>query len=315
MKRTLHVEVHPFVDAAEALAGRKAKALGVAPDNTVWWLADAGGEGDEVLHFADAWDTWERFMLPRGAPDFDFVQPLPDGEVLLVNGRSRYRSETGYERNAHVYSPEGTLLRELTLGDGIEDVQATSDGQVWVSYFDQGVIGALGRGGDTSGPSGRALGSEGLERFDALGQRQESGVSMALGLGQYILDCYALNVASERETWFYSYSDFPLVRMRPGQPSTVWSSPVHGARAIAVNDTHVLFGGSYDDKPLLQLYRLDSRGEQRLAPLTRVVLTDETGRAWQPSWLKGRGPWLHGAEGTRHFRVHLEELLARAGAT
>ncbi|NNB98626.1 hypothetical protein HI113_32500 [Corallococcus exiguus] len=312
MTRTLHVEVHPFVDAAEALAGRNVKALGVAPDNTVWWLADAGGEGDEVLHFADAWDTWERFTLPRGAPDFHYVQPLPDGEVLLVNGRCRYRTETGYERNAHVYSSEGTLLRELTLGDGIEDVQTTSDGQVWVSYFDEGVIGSLVRGGDASG---RALGSEGLERFDALGQRQESGVSRALGLGQSILECYALNVASERETWFYSYTHFPLVRMRPGQPSTVWDSPVHGARAIAVNDTHVLFGGCYDDKALLQLYRLYSRGEQRLAPLTRVILTDETGRAWQPSWLKGRGPWLHGAEGTRHFRVPMEELLARAGAT
>ncbi len=49
MVRTLDVEVHPFVDTTESLAAREAKAC---------------------LHFADAWDTWERFTLPRDAPDF-----------------------------------------------------------------------------------------------------------------------------------------------------------------------------------------------------------------------------------------------------
>ncbi|RKH45065.1 hypothetical protein D7Y23_26540 [Corallococcus sp. AB050B] len=307
-KRTLQVEVHAFVDTAEALAGRKVKARGVAPDNTVWWLA----EDDEVLHFADAWDFWERFTLPAGAPDFDYVQPLPDGEVLLVNARCRYLSEKQHERNAHVYSPEGLLLRELTLGDGIADVQTTLDGQVWVSYFDEGVFGNRGWGGE--GPQ-RPIGEDGLVRFDALGQRQESGVRMALPGEQIIADCYALNVASEQETWFYSYTDFPLVRMRPGQRSTVWQSPVRGAHAIVVSGTHVLFGGGYDAASELQLFTLYDRGHQRLGPLARVVLTDETGRAWQPSWLKGRGAWLHGAEGTRHFRVHMDELTARAAAT
>ncbi|MHA7628500.1 hypothetical protein [Corallococcus sp. M7] len=303
MKGTLQAEVHAFIDAAETLAGREVKARGVAPDNTVWWLASEAGEGDEVLHFADAWDFWERFTLPRGALDFHYVQPLPDGEVLLANARCRFLSERQHERNAHVYSPDGTLLRELTLGDGIADVQTTSDGQVWVSYFDEGVFGNRCWGG---GGAYRPIGEDGLVRFDALGQRQESGVRMALGLGQRIVDCYALNVASEQETWFYSYSDFPLVRMRPGQPSTVWQSPVRGAHAITVSDTHVLFGGGYDDACELQLFTLYDRGQQRLGPGARVVLTDETGRAWRPSWLKGRGPWLHGAEGTRHFRVHME---------
>ncbi|WP_223642842.1 hypothetical protein [Corallococcus sp. EGB] len=312
MKRTLHVEVHPFVDAAEALAGRKAKARGVAPDTTVWWLADGEGDGDEVLHFADAWDSWERFTLPRDAPDFDYVQPLPGGEVLLVNARCRYLSERAHERNAHVYEPEGALSRELTLGDGIADVQATSDGQVWVSYFDEGVFGNRGWGGDETR---RPIGEDGLVRFDALGRRQESGVRMALPGEQSISDCYALNVASERETWFYSYTDFPLVRMRPGQPSTLWRSPVRGAHAIVVSDTHVLFGGGYDDAFQLQLFSLYDRGHQRLGPGARVILTDETGRPWQPSWLKGRGSWLHGAEGTRHFRVPMEELIALAAAT
>ena len=313
MKRTLTVEVHTRVDAAEALAGRKAKGWGVAPDHTLWWLADGGHEGDEVLHHAEDWDTWERFTLPRGAPDFDFVQPLPGDEVLLVNARCIFRSEEAHERNAWVCSREGALLRELTLGDGIEDVQTTSDGQIWVSYFDEGVFGnrGWGRGDAASTP----MGADGLVRFDALGQRQESGVSMALGPEELIVDCYALNVASEQETWFYSYTDFPLVRLRPGSPSTVWASPVRGAHAIVVSDTHVLFGGGYEDPCELQLFSLYDKGHQRLGPVARVVLTDETGRPWQPTRLKGRGAWLHGAEGTRHFRVDLMELMARAAAT
>jgi hypothetical protein len=310
--RTLHVEVHPFVDAKEALAGRQAKTWSVDPDNTVWWLVDGGSRGDEVLHFADAWDTWERFTLPADAPDFHSLQPLPGDEVLLVNARCRYLSEARHERNARVYSREGVPLRELTLGDGIADVQATSGGQVWVSYFDEGVIGNRGWGG--GGPL-TPIGEDGLVRFDAWGQRQESGVTMALGGERRIVDCYALNVVSDAETWFYSYTDFPLVRLRPGRPATVWESPVRGAHAIAVSDTHVLFGGCYDDGAQLLLYALYGKGQQRLSPIARVELADADGRAWKPSRLRGRGPWLHGAEGNLHFRVHLDELVARAAAT
>ncbi|TSC33858.1 hypothetical protein [Corallococcus sp. Z5C101001] len=308
-QRTLGIEVRPFVDVGDALAGREVKARGVGPDNSLWWLTE---DEEEVLHYADAWDTWERFALPRGAPAFHYIQPLPGDDVLLVNARCRYRSDKQHERNAHVYSRDGTWLRELTLGDGIADVQTTADGQVWVSYFDEGVFGNRGWGGDASRVP---IGADGLVRFDAMGQRQESGVSMALGLEERIVDCYALNVASEQETWFYSYTDFPLVRMRPGRPSTVWRSPVRGAHVIVVSDTHVLFGGGYEDAHSLQLFTLYDRGHQRLGPVASVVLTDETGRPWRPTWLKGRGAWLHGAEGTRHFRVDLPELMARAAAT
>jgi hypothetical protein len=312
VKKTLPFEVHPFVDAKEVLAGREAKAWSVGPDNTAWWLVDGEPQCDEVLHFADAGDTWERFTLPAVAPDFQYLQPLPGDEVLLVNARCGYRSDAQHERNAHVYSREGVLLRELTLGDGIEDVQATVGGRVWVGYFDEGVFGSNGWG--YGGPS-TPIGADGLVCFDAWGQRQERGVTMALGLGRGITDCYALNVVSDAETWFYSYTAFPLVRLRAGQPATVWETPVSGAHAIAVSDTHVLFGGTYGDRNQLLLYSLFSKGQQRLSPVARVELADAYGRPWRPALLKGRGPWLHGAEGSLHFRVHLDALVARAAAT
>ncbi|MCY1043968.1 hypothetical protein OV208_21815 [Corallococcus sp. bb12-1] len=304
MKKTLQLEVRALVDVGEPLAGRAVKARGVGLDNDLWLLA----EGGEVLHYVDLADFWERIPLPSALTDFHEVQPLPGNEVLLVSPRCRYRS-TQPERNARVYSREGTLVREMTLGDGIADVQATADGQVWVSYFDEGIFGNYGWGhGDAAS---RPIGEDGLVRFDVLGQRLSSDVKEAMGL-HVMADCYALNVASEHETWFYSYTDFPLIRMRTGRVPTVWESPVRGAHAIVVSDTHVLFGGGYEDSCQLQLFTLYDRGVQRLGRVATVVLTDETGRAWRPTWLTGRGPWLHGAEGTRHFRVHLSELLAQA---
>jgi hypothetical protein len=73
------------------------------------------------------------------------VQPLPDGGVLLVGARCRWRDGAA-ESNAATYDAEGELLREGVLGDGIEDVQTTPSGEIWVSYFDEGVYGNRGWG-------------------------------------------------------------------------------------------------------------------------------------------------------------------------
>ncbi|MYW92923.1 hypothetical protein G3I59_20480 [Amycolatopsis rubida] len=48
------------------------------------------------------------------------VQPLPEGRVLLVDGRSE-----GPDRNAMVYDSDGEAAAEQTFGDGIDHVQAT----------------------------------------------------------------------------------------------------------------------------------------------------------------------------------------------
>ena len=74
---------------------------------------------------------------------FPSVQPLPNGEVLLVGARCHYRKGDP-EQNAIVCSPEGEIVRSFVLGDGINDVQTTSDGMIWVSYFDEGVFGNYG---------------------------------------------------------------------------------------------------------------------------------------------------------------------------
>jgi hypothetical protein len=59
-------------------------------------------------------------------------------------------------------------------------------------------------------------------------------------------NCYALNVVNE-ETWAYYYSSFTLARIKD-DTVTSWTTPVSGARAIAVcDDTVCLVGGYRDD--------------------------------------------------------------------
>src|SRR6266481_4011647 len=53
------------------------------------------------------------------------VQPLPSGAILLVAHRCRWRPG-GADRNAVVYGPDGRVLAEEVLGDGIGHVLADS---------------------------------------------------------------------------------------------------------------------------------------------------------------------------------------------
>jgi hypothetical protein len=66
---------------------------------------------------------------------FPFVQPLPSGEVLLVGARCHCR-DGNPEKNSVVCSPDGEVRARFVLGDGINDVQTTIGGRIWVSYFD-----------------------------------------------------------------------------------------------------------------------------------------------------------------------------------
>src|SRR5271156_674167 len=60
------------------------------------------------------------------------VQPLP-GELLLACHRSYFKGPRNFEKNGRVYTRSGTFVREILLGDGIQAVQATSEGVIWTS--------------------------------------------------------------------------------------------------------------------------------------------------------------------------------------
>jgi len=108
-------------------------------------------------------------------------------------------------------------------------VQATTVGQLWVAYRDEGVDGSHGWGGP-GGPE--PIGSAGLVRFDLDGCRQWASRPPA-GLDP-IGDASAMNVADE-DVWLCCYPDFPLVRLPTAGPSQAWPTWLGGVRALAVD--------------------------------------------------------------------------------
>jgi hypothetical protein len=226
------------------------------------------------------------------------VQPLPEGATLLVGARCRWRNGTA-ESNAAIYAADGELLREGVLGDGIEDVQTTSSGDIWVSYFDEGVYGNFGWGG----PGPEPIGAPGLIRFT-------SDLSIAWSypydskLGG-ISDCYALNVTGE-EVWAYYYTDFPIVRVRADAVAG-WSTEVGGARALVVADDRVVLVGGYGDERHRVVAGSIEGGSVSPESSRRLVMPD--GRAVpREATVLGRGSELHVVTGHSWLKLGFEDL-------
>lgn len=147
--------------------------------------------------------VFQRTQLTKVDSAFPFVQPLPNEEILIVGARCRYGSDGNHEKNATVYDPDGTIRRQFVLGDGINGVQTTTDGMIWVSYFDEGVCGNLGWD--------KPIGAAGLVCFDSTGQiawefQPPAGVDV-------ITDCYAFNVAKD-SVWACYYTRIPCCKNR-----------------------------------------------------------------------------------------------------
>ncbi|HJU39792.1 MAG TPA: hypothetical protein VJ724_09480 [Tahibacter sp.] len=204
-----------------------------------------------VLAFADGECTLD--VTIAGLPFVvHHVQPLGE-HLLLASARCMRRSDGHVDRNARVHARSGELVREFTLGDGLEDVQTTKDGQIWTSYFDEGVLGNPGYGWrDPVGAAGLVAWSDDGERRYAY--EPPAGVDP-------VVDCYALNVAAKDDVWLCYYGEFPLVRLRHRQPVAWWPAPVEGSRAFAVDGRHVLFGEGSHGVCDYALYALGQNGE------------------------------------------------------
>ena len=172
------------------------------------------------------------FDLPPTDQIFYYAQKIGEN-YLCVAGRCARE-----EQNAHLFDANGELLRSWHAGDGIEDVQVAPNGQIWVSYFDEGVF------------SGLPLGAQGLVCFNERGQilfqfRKDCPQLPEECDGMF--DCYALNVASNRDTWLFYYTKFPLVHLRDLAFKEFFSPPPEmiGSHAFAVCDCRRLFVGGY----------------------------------------------------------------------
>jgi hypothetical protein len=224
------------------------------------------------------------------------IQPLPANEILLVCARSHYKSPTDFEKNGRIYSLSGEFSREILLGDGIQSVQATSNGIIWTSFFDEGVFGNFGWN--------EPVGASGLVAWNSAGNKIYD-FQPTVGLDS-ICDCYALNVESDTDVWLYYYTEFPLVHLHHQRVQSVWNMPITGSDGFAVSGNRVLFRGGYDDRDTYHLFLLSSNGRVKL--LKQLQLADEIGQKLTAERVVGRGSSLYVLSDGLVYRTDVSSL-------
>jgi hypothetical protein len=116
----------------------------------------------------------------------------------------------GDPNNAQIVDVSGDVLEAFHAGDGVEDVQTTGSGEIWISYFDEGIF----RGDD--------LGQGGLVCLDDAGRQRFSFNQLATAADlPPIYDCYALNVASDDDVWLHYYDAFQLVHLHKLEATSI----------------------------------------------------------------------------------------------
>ncbi|WP_449540290.1 hypothetical protein [Ferdinandcohnia sp. Marseille-Q9671] len=207
------------------------------------------------------------------------VDLFSDGTLLLVQGRC-VKDGTYIERNARRYNPNGQLIDAFTLGDGINDVQIDETDTIWVSYFDEGIFGNFGWE--------QPMGSDGIVAYSMNGER-------LWGAGDYgIIDCYALNVVSSKEVYFYYYNDFYLVQLNEMKESIRYRVNRHHEpiQQFIIDEKGLI--GQIDTYTLMR-YR---KNIHSFDPREKLQLTDEYGkRIMGPVFMRGSYLYAYGKDG------------------
>lgn len=174
------------------------------------------------------------------------------------------------------------------------DIQTTASGDIWVSYFDEGVF-------------GNTIGSAGLVRFDVQGEPtykfQPYKFQPSVDLDP-ISDCYGLNVQSDNKIWFYYYTPFLLVQLHK-EAVSFWKPGVLGASVFAVAGNQVVIHAGYqeDDWCLLRLHR-----DGLVNNMGPVEFVDENGDPLPARCAKARGRMIWFVRNSTIYRADISHL-------
>ena len=176
---------------------------------------------------------------------FYHIQPIGEN-ILMVDCRSSY-NKGNPEKNAMILTLGGEVLERFCFGDGIQDVYVRPDNTIVTSYFDEGVFGNLGWGDPGGAPP---IGASGLVVWNEKGEQLFSAK-------HNIFDCYALNVDSNNDIWYYYYDEFKLVRSN-GDKEIDFDPHIAGASFFALTEDgqKVIFDSGYDKYGTYEVYDL-----------------------------------------------------------
>ncbi len=155
-----------------------------------------------VLHVHRIHDEWRNtIIIAQEDVDFSYVESFSDGRILLVASRCDDDVDGSWLPNAFIYDQVGHLIDSYCLDDGIQNVQVDERDHIWVSYFDEGVF---------ADAATNSVGSFGLVAFN------DQGKVVFKNRDYPIDDCYAMNVSSANDVWFFYYSDYRIVQLQGG---------------------------------------------------------------------------------------------------
>ncbi len=213
------------------------------------------------------------------------AQPLDEG-YLLSCPRCRRESDADIERNGRVYDAHGRLVSEIVLGDGINCMLTTREGEIWVGYSDEGIFGSPGGGNfgwdDPLGKSGLVKWSRDGTMLYEFAPPDEAAA---------ICDCYAMTVDAVGDLWCYYYDSFRIVCVRGNGRVQQWTPGVSGAHTMAVAWPWVALLGDGEDDYACHLIRLEDRGKSRV--VGRFRLCTPEGRAITQGRIAAYGSRVH----------------------
>jgi hypothetical protein len=175
-------------------------------DNVYIMFMHKGSNGIDIEYCAVVlqidWQTGDKlnhYLIEFGilSTNVDFIQPISN-HFLLLNSRATFYDRKTYDRNALILDEEKHILSEMCLGDGIQQCIVDSDNRIITGYADEGIFGNRGWN--------HPIGASGLIVWS------DVGVKLWENKKHKIYDCYAINLGSHDELWFYFYTDFNLVQ-------------------------------------------------------------------------------------------------------
>ncbi|MFZ5987722.1 MAG: hypothetical protein ACOYWZ_11435 [Bacillota bacterium] len=241
------------------------------------------------------WDNVYTVNIDNKKWNYHLVQPTGNDRLLLACARSRYYGRNKYDLNGKIFDLNGNLIKEFLLGDGIQDMKVTDKNVIWTSYFDEGVFGNYGWH--------NPIGSYGLRSWN---QEGESIYIHNNTDSHFICDCYALNVVSDNEVWFYYYTDLLLGKIK-GEKVDYFDPKLSGADGFLIYDRYVLFRGGYDKRDEYRLFEFGKGGNLKETRL--ITFTDENDKIIAADNFDCRGSRLLLRVGSKLYSIDLVDII------
>ena len=214
---------------------------------------------------------WQTTSMTRALPRFPMVQPHPVGWIVI--GQRCHE-----DNNVLILTPDGRVAGRSRVGDAVHNAYTTRSGQLWTSYFDEGILDEPSNG-------------SGCLRWEII---QDPHGFMGLDLtwrmpGGWV-DCYALNV-TDHASYALLYPGFPIAAIKDDRARMVASPEVSaGATAMVTDGYRMALVGSYSRRDRVVLGTLEGDKFHRIGTTSyHVDGIDGTQVAVQ-----GRCDHLHG---------------------